>query len=492
MIDVSKYPAIFSKVHNRGIPPGSFIETLVYAIRKLPDNVFGTDYRSKTEDDIYSWLHKHGIISELVNKDIVRRRAIMCEVLRVLGGFESSWDWKEGRDVTNASSNKPETTEAGIFQCSANSINFDASLVACFNWYAYVYEKPEWVDMKKSGFSFQWMSKNVPGYAIEHCTRLLRFTIRHHGPILRGEIFPWISLDGIREFESLLSNTPMSNDPTPTENFNYIIDPGHGGQDSGAVGSVDGKTHTEKTIVLGVSRALFELLFADPRFRMVSMTRHNDVFIDLNERANTANKNRAKLISIHANAGGGTGFECFTTPGKTESDALATALLSQYAEEFSGWDTRYDMADGDPDKEARFTVLTATKEAAVLFELGFMDRAEDLRRMTAPDFVERAARALYLGILRHEGLLFSNAPDEPIDATEAEDPITVPIESAEAAAFARGREEGVAAAIKKFDDLARDNANFKDFKPTEADFWQGQRSYVTGYLAADFLRKAKF
>jgi len=487
MIDPSEYPAIFSKVHNRGIPPVSFIETLVYAMRTLPDEIFGTDYRSRTEDDIYSWLHKQGEVSQVASYG--RRRAIMCEVLRVLGGFESSWDWKAGRDVTNASSNRPETTEAGIFQCSANSVNFDASLIACFSWYAYVYEMPAWVDMKKSGFNFQWMSKNVFGYAIDHCVRLLRFTIRHHGPILRGEILPWISLDGIREFEALLSNTPMSTTPTPpvTKKIAYVIDPGHGGQDSGAVGIVDGKTFTEKTIVLQVSEALGYLLLQDPRFD-TSFTRRDDRFISLTDRAEKANALGAKLVSIHANAGGGVGFECFTTPGQTESDKLATSLLSHYAGEFAGWATRYDMTDGDPDKEARFTVLTATKETAVLFELGFMDRPEDLRRMTAPDFAERAARALYLGILQHE----SFAVPGSTDATEEADPVNVPIESAEAAAFARGMEEGVAAAIKKLDDLARDNANFKDLKPTESAFWLGQRKYVTGYLAADFLRKAEF
>jgi hypothetical protein len=229
------------------------------------------------------------------------------------------------------------------------------------------------------------------------------------------------------------------------------------------------------------------LLLQDPRFD-TSFTRRDDRFISLTDRAEKANSLGAKLVSIHANAGGGVGFECFTTPGQTESDKLATSLLSHYAGEFAGWATRYDMTDGDPDKEARFTVLTATKETAVLFELGFMDRPEDLRRMTAPDFAERAARALYLGILQHE----SFAVPGSTDATEEADPVNVPIESAEAAAFARGMEEGVAAAIKKLDDLARDNANFKDLKPTESAFWQGQRKYVTGYLAADFLRKAEF
>jgi N-acetylmuramoyl-L-alanine amidase len=509
MIDPYVYPAIFSKVHNRGIPPLGFIQILVETMRDLPDDMFGPGYGGAEEPGIYSWLHQGGrkwdIVQGFTKPDLTRRRAIMCEVLRVLGGFESSWDWNEGRDVTNPSSNKPETTEAGIFQCSANSVNFDASLIESFNRHATDrgVDLDPWIGMRESGYDFQWMTKNIPAYAIEHCARLLRFTIRHHGPILRGEILPWLSLDAVREFESLLSNTPMSTTPTPpatsttNRKISYVIDPGHGGSDSGAVGTVDGVSYAEKKIVLDVSIKLFSLMEADDRFTTLGRTRSRDEFIPLADRAKFANTLGAKLVSIHANAGGGTGFECFTTPGQTESDKLATSLLSHYAGEFAGWTTRYDMKDGDPDKEARFTVLTGTEKASVLFELGFMDRPEDLRRMVSSDFVERAARALYLGILQHEGLTLPGAPASdgvtgPTGGAE-DHPVTIPIEeSGEAAAFARGREEGVAAAIKKLDDLARENVRFHEYKPDDERFGLGQRNYLTGYFGASFLRKSTF
>jgi len=507
-------PAIFSKVHNRGLPPTGFVQILVDEIREIPDDVFSIGYKSNREDDIYQFLGKQlgdkwWIVVPMQPNDYLRRRAIMCEVLRVLGGFESSWDWNEGRDVTNPSSNRPETTEAGIFQCSANSVNFDASLIECFNRHADREEilsrapgasrviLPPWIGMRESGNQFQWMTKNIPAYAIEHCARLLRFTIRHHGPIVRGEILPWLSLDAVREFESLLSNTSMSTTPTPpaVKKISYVIDPGHGGADSGAVGSVDGRSHMEKDVVLKVANQLFEMLRLDERFTLLARTRSSDVFIPLTDRARFANANGAKLVSIHANASGGTGFECFTTPGQTESDKLATALLESYAAAFPTWATRYDMKDGDPDKEARFTVLTNTKGPAVLFELGFMDRPEDLRRMIAPDFAERAARALYMGILKHEGLLPIGTVGDPVGPTgeAGVDGGSVPIEeSSEAAAFARGREEGVAAAIKKLEELARANVRFHEYKPDDERFGLGQRDYLTGYFGASFLRKAKF
>ena len=53
-----------------------------------------------------------------------------------------------------------------------------------------------------------------------------------------------------------------------------------------------------------------------------------DSDISLKERCNRANKIYAQnknimLVSVHANAGGGTGFECFTSKGVTKSDTYA-------------------------------------------------------------------------------------------------------------------------------------------------------------------------
>src|SRR5262245_8451414 len=61
-------------------------------------------------------------------KDMSHRRAVMLEVMRVLSGFESSWNWNDGRDTTNPTSVTPDTTEAGAWQVSANSMNFGQEL----------------------------------------------------------------------------------------------------------------------------------------------------------------------------------------------------------------------------------------------------------------------------------------------------------------------------------------------------------------------------
>jgi N-acetylmuramoyl-L-alanine amidase len=435
MKTASAFPVLFSPVHNRGTAPALFLDTLVSTIRNLPDEVFSDEYRSKTEPDVFAFLTPEfrNLIDPAFDP-FLRRRAIMCEVLRVLGGFESSWNWTEGRDTANADSDTWPEFEAGIFQCSANSMNFHPSLKECFDlhfgWPGRA-SVGSAVDVARRFVSY---TKSSPAFAIEYCARLLRFTVRHHGPLLRREIVPWLRADCVQAFFELLTqtnDTAMPTEPaTPAKKIPYVIDPGHGGTDSGAVGYIGGQPYFEKDIVLRVAQALHNQLSVDGRFH-VALSRPGDSFPSLNQRATVANSLGAKLVSIHANAGGGTGFECFTTPGQTESDKLATALLAAYARESSGFEGplpgRYDTKDGDPDKEARFTVLTGTKGPAVLFELGFMDRESDLKLMLEPYFPKLAANTLYLGILSYEGLELpkTDAPTEPV---KDGDPITVPVE----------------------------------------------------------------
>ena len=81
--------------------------------------------------------------------------------------------------------------------------------------------------------------------------------------------------------------------------FVVVIDPGHGGKDSGAVG----KRGKEKDINLAVSLLLGKYIRSNHPDVKVVYTRNKDVFIGLDERANVANKEHANLfISIHTNA----------------------------------------------------------------------------------------------------------------------------------------------------------------------------------------------
>jgi hypothetical protein len=121
----------------------------------------------------------------------------MLEVLRVLAGFESSWNWKAGVDTTNPTSTTPETIEAGAWQVSANSMAFGPELKEL------VRDRVGSLD----GNDFQDAMKQDHQLAMEYAARLLRRTVKHHGPVVRREIDPWLRRDAVVEFQTLLDAT---------------------------------------------------------------------------------------------------------------------------------------------------------------------------------------------------------------------------------------------------------------------------------------------
>ena len=86
---------------------------------------------------------------------------------------------------------------------------------------------------------------------------------------------------------------------TSARDFIVVIDAGHGGHDSGAVG----KTAKEKNINLSVALKLGKLIEDQCNDVKVVYTRKTDVFVNLNRRAEIANEAKADLfISVHTNA----------------------------------------------------------------------------------------------------------------------------------------------------------------------------------------------
>ena len=119
--------------------------------------------------------------------------------------------------------------------------------------------------------------------------------------------------------------------------------------------------------------------------------------VPLEERCKRANlwydrcNGNCVVVSIHANAGGGTGFEVYTSPGQTKADPIATKLIEQLQQDFPEIKIRKDMADGDPDKEAGFYILKHTKAPAILAENLFMDNEADCQLLMAEDFRDKLA-----------------------------------------------------------------------------------------------------
>lgn len=99
------------------------------------------------------------------------------------------------------------------------------------------------------------------------------------------------------------------------------------------------------------------------------------------KRANEIQDESCFYLSVHSNAGGGNGFEVFTSPGETTSDKIATIFGEEYKKTFPQKKLRTDYSDGDLDKEAAFTVIKKTRMPAVLTENFFMDNEEECKEI---------------------------------------------------------------------------------------------------------------
>ena len=91
-------------------------------------------------------------------------------------------------------------------------------------------------------------------------------------------------------------------------------------------------------------------------------------------------KDQVLLISLHVNAAGNgrewmkaRGWSCYTTPGQTLADRLATALYEAAEDWLPDHRLRKDNTDGDPDIESNFYILRHSSCPAVLTENLFQD-----------------------------------------------------------------------------------------------------------------------
>lgn len=170
-----------------------------------------------------------------------------------------------------------------------------------------------------------------------------------------------------------------------------VLDAGHGGDDPGAtVGGV-----YEKDINLAITLRVRELLEADGELTVL-LTRGEDVFISLTDRAAYANEAGADLfVSIHANAlennDSFSGIYTFYHPQKRSDQALARTIQSAAAEAAGGIDRGVRGED--------YAVLRETTMSAVLVETGFMTCPEELARLTDAAYQDRLAAGIAQGIL---------------------------------------------------------------------------------------------
>ena len=113
-------------------------------------------------------------------------------------------------------------------------------------------------------------------------------------------------------------------------------------------------------------------------------------------------------VSIHVNAAASdgkwhdaTGWEVYTSVGKTKADELATCLYN--AAKFNAKDKklRTDFSDGDADKEAHLYVLKNTNCPAVLTENFFQDNKKDVDYLLSDEGFHAIVRLHVEGILKY-------------------------------------------------------------------------------------------
>ena len=243
--------------------------------------------------------------------------------------------------------------------------------------------------------------------------------------------------------------------------FTLVIDPGHGGHDAGALGTISKEKNINLAVALRFGKYVEQNL---PEVRVI-YTRTKDVFIPLNERANIANRANADLfISVHTNAlpAGkvARGFETYTLGMHRAKDNLDVAMRENsvismekdYQQRYQGFDPRssesyiifefiqgknmersVDLArmiqrsvcDGAnrPDKgvhQAGFLVLRETSMPGCLIELGFITTPDEERLLNNDSRVDDIARGIYEAFAKYKNK-YDRSVSVPYRAKDSEE-----------------------------------------------------------------------
>ncbi len=184
---------------------------------------------------------------------------------------------------------------------------------------------------------------------------------------------------------------PQPRLPVPNGKVLVVIDPGHGGKDSGAPG-LGGLL--EKDVVLPISIKLARIL--EQNGIQVVLTRDADFFVELQGRVDIAKRVNATLfVSIHANAVSNrpdvNGLEVYYyDSGYTLADTVRQAILQNIS-----------TLKNRGTRKARFYVLRRNTMPAILVETGYMTGREDNPRLGTPEYQSRMAEGIANGILNY-------------------------------------------------------------------------------------------
>ena len=213
-----------------------------------------------------------------------------------------------------------------------------------------------------------------------------------------------------------------------------VIDPGHGGHDTGTIGP---NGLLEKDLVLDVGRRLGKLLETRMGAEVV-YTRKDDTFIPLETRTAIANREQSDLfVSIHANSSrdsSARGIETYYLNFTSNPDAMEVAAREnavseksvhelgdlvkkitlkdkiEESREFAG-DVQESLHSGLATKgsgirdrgvkKAPFIVLIGANMPSILAEISFVSNPTDERKLETPEYRQKIAESLYRGIQKY-------------------------------------------------------------------------------------------
>lgn len=225
----------------------------------------------------------------------------------------------------------------------------------------------------------------------------------HHGQLVLAERDVQFTLVPILRPSSVLQD----------QGFEVVVlDPGHGGEDSGALSPTG---LMEKDVVLDISRRVRALLL--PKGIRVFLTRHDDRFLELEERPRRADRwNVNAFISLHVNSGSRSaqGAETFvlSLPGSLSTNQnpdSAAPTTSSPGNDVNAQNMAlaYSLhhalrsVPGTTDrgvKRARFSVLRTATAPAALVEMGFLSHPVEGPKFRDPAHLDQVARSIARGI----------------------------------------------------------------------------------------------
>jgi N-acetylmuramoyl-L-alanine amidase len=212
---------------------------------------------------------------------------------------------------------------------------------------------------------------------------------------------------------------PSAREPFPV----VVLDPGHGGQDSGAmVGEI-----LEKDLTLDVAQRVDRLLQSQGLATV--MTRVGDSYVSLADRASLTNRvPDCVLVSIHFNEGNkpvSSGVETYYADHQTQAGRPVISwlpFLQRIAAEAPNLESQSlagfiqealvarTKAANRGTKPEHFFVITNVRHPAVLVEGGFLTNKEDIARLSSIEYREQIATAISEGIIRYRDLLKQRPP----------------------------------------------------------------------------------